>query len=269
MKCVDARSQILERARGRLAPGDAPALDAHLAECADCRRAVEVERATDELLARRPIHRVPAGLEERLRARIAEQRSTRSTEPKTEKQNQKSGRISSLTLLLAAAFVITLAIILVRDKKDERHTLEARLVDETVNDHLRILYSEHPLDVVSSDSHTVKPWFAGKLDFAPRNVFEGDADFPLQGGSVAVVVDRKAAALVYKRRLHLVTLFITRADGLTWPPGTDQVGPVRVHAETVRGFNTVTWTDGELGYALVSDVNRADLFALAGKLTAR
>src|SRR5262249_47265664 len=159
----------------------------------------EVERVTDELLARRPIHRAPAGLEERIRARIAVERSA---------PPQKGGRVSPLTILLAAAFVITLAIILLRDKKEERSTLEARLVDETVNDHLRILYAEHPLDVVSSDSHQVKPWFAGKLDFAPRNVFEGDADFPLQGGAIAVVLDRKAAALVYKRRLHLVTVFV-------------------------------------------------------------
>lgn len=63
------------------------------------------------------------------------------------------------------------------------------MVAEAVNDHLRVLYSERPLEVESSNRHVVKPWFKGKVDFAPDFAFDGDADFPLQGGSVGYFVD--------------------------------------------------------------------------------
>jgi anti-sigma factor RsiW len=251
MKCDVARDLVLERVRGRLAEGDAATLDAHLAECASCRRAAEVERVTDELLARRPVQRVPAALAARIRARIAPKPRPRAP----------------WAFVIAAALAVALILVLVRDRSEDRRALEARLLDESVNDHLRVLYAEHPLDIASGGIHQVKPWFAGKLDFAPGNVFEGDDDFPLQGGAVAVMLDRKAAAFVYKRRLHVITLLVTRAAGLPWPAATEQAGRVRVHTDSVRGFNTVSWVDGELGYALVSDVDRAELVTLAAKVS--
>jgi anti-sigma factor RsiW len=97
-------------------------------------------------------------------------------------------------------------------------------------------------------------------------IFGGDEDLPLQGGSVAVLLDRKAAAFIYKRRLHTVSLLVTRAEGLAWPAATEQVGRVRANVQTVRGFTTITWVDGELGYAAVSDVERTDMLRVAAKL---
>src|SRR5438094_10601714 len=91
------------------------------------------------------------------------------------------------------------------------------MVAEAVNDHLRLLSSQHPLDVESGGLHQVKPWFGGRLDFAPVVTFEGDADFPLKGGSVAYFRDRKAAVFVYARRLHPISLLVFRADSLPWP----------------------------------------------------
>jgi anti-sigma factor RsiW len=141
------------------------------------------------------------------------------------------------------------------------------LVVEAVNDHLRVLYSDHPLEVESGGIHRVKPWFAGRLDFAPVIDFAGDDDFPLQGGSVGYFIDRKAATFVFKRRLHEITLFIFRADGLHWPGmGLRPIGPARGIVETSRGFHVALWRQGDLGYALVSDVNEADLVALAAKI---
>src|SRR5207245_11244760 len=94
---------------------------------------------------------------------------------------------------------------------------QAGMVAEAVNDHLRLLTSLHPLDIESGGIHQVKPWFEGRLDFAPIVPFEGDADFPLKGGAVGYFLDRKAAVLVYARRLHPISLLIFRADGLAWP----------------------------------------------------
>jgi anti-sigma factor RsiW len=158
--------------------------------------------------------------------------------------------------LVALSFV---AAILFFGRRVDRNAPESPLVVEAVNDHLRVLYSEHPLEIESGGIHQVKPWFEGRVDFAPIVKFEGDADFPLQGGLIAYYIDRKAACFVYKRNLHVVTLFVVPAHDLPWP----QAG--RMISES-RGFHTILWRTGDLGYALVSDVAMPELEALEHKL---
>src|SRR5262249_6674456 len=118
--------------------------------------------------------------------------------------------------------------------------------------------SSHPVEIESGGIHQVKPWFTGKVDFAPRVAFSGDEEFPLQGGALARFGDRSAAVFVWKRRLHTVSLFTFRADGLPLPV---ERRPAHSH-----GFTVLLWRDGDLGYALVSDVSAADLELLAAKL---
>ena len=131
---------------------------------------------------------------------------------------------------------------------------------------MRVVASTHPLDVESGGIHQVKPWFTGRLDFAPRVAFSGDDDFPLVGGSLGYVLDRKAAVLVFKRRLHTITLLVFPPDGLAWPAQAPvTVGRLSVVAQSRHGFSVLLWRDGDLGYALVSDVARADLETLATK----
>ena len=143
----------------------------------------------------------------------------------------------------------------------------AELVDEGVNDHLRVVASAHPVEIESGGIHQVKPWFTGRLDFAPRVSFAGDADFELQGGSVGYFRDRKAAVFVFKHRLHTISLLVFRGDGLPWATGGRlRVGPLDVVAAVSRGFNVLLWRDGELGYCLVSDASRDDLAALAERI---
>jgi anti-sigma factor RsiW len=124
---------------------------------------------------------------------------------------------------------------------------------EAVGDHQRVL-AARSLGVEASDMHQVKPWFAGKLDFVPPVTFLGDEDFPLRGGDVAVFLGHKAATFVYRRRLHVISLFVFEAAGV--PDGE----------RTIRGFHVITWGNGELGFALVSDVNWDDLRALRARL---
>jgi anti-sigma factor RsiW len=132
-------------------------------------------------------------------------------------------------------------------------------MNEAVNDHLRMLHPERSLGVASSGAHEVKPWFAGRLDFAPVVTFGGDADFPLKGGSVEYFFDRRAAVFVYGRRLHTVSLFVFRPEGLSVPR--------QRRAESIRGFNAILWQAGDLGYALVSDLNARELHRLADRLS--
>jgi anti-sigma factor RsiW len=141
------------------------------------------------------------------------------------------------------------------------------MVNEAVNDYVRLLSSQHPLEIESGGIHQVKPWFEGRLDFAPQVSFEGNADFPLRGGAVGYFLDRKAAVFVYARRLHTISLFVFRAEGLPWPTrDLRPLGRAQALVTTFRGFNVVLWQTGGLGYALVSDLDAQELLQLGGHL---
>jgi anti-sigma factor RsiW len=120
--------------------------------------------------------------------------------------------------------------------------------------------------VRSGGIHQVKPWFTGKLDFAPRVAFAGDDEFPLVGGSLAELGGRKAAAFEWKRRLHTITLFVLPAGGLPALRGGKPIGRISVSETVARGFDVLEWRDGDLVYSLVSDVSRADLEDLAARI---
>jgi anti-sigma factor RsiW len=247
-----AREAMLDERRGGLEATRVAELDAHVAACADCRHEREAERALSEALARMPRHEAPAALKRRLEAKVDEAAPAAHTR----------WRVSAL--VLAAAAILVAAFLSLRGSTPAAPP--SPLVAEAVNDHLRVLYAEHPIEVQSGGIHQVKPWFAGRLDFAPIVGFGGDDDFPLEGGSVAYFMDRKAAAFLFKRRLHVITLLVMRSDGLTWPAPELAVGRVRAHAEDSRGFHALLWHDGDLGYALVSDADPRELRALAGKI---
>jgi anti-sigma factor RsiW len=150
----------------------------------------------------------------------------------------------------------------------QKHSASQGLFAEAVNDHLRLLYAEHPIEIESGGVHQVKPWFAGRVDFAPALGFGGDEEFPLQGGAVALFLDRKAAAFEFKRRLHPITLFVFRAEGLAFPSASRPIGSAQAAFSTERGFHVLAWRRADLGYALVSDLDEQELAALAAKLVA-
>jgi anti-sigma factor RsiW len=96
--------------------------------------------------------------------------------------------------------------------------------------------------------------------------FAGDNEIPLRGGAMAWFLDRKAAAFVYGLRLHTVTLFVFRPDGLPWPTsGWERAGTREVYRAGGRGFTVVLWRAHGLGYALVSDVDSRELLELAAR----
>ena len=243
-----ARELVHESLRGRLSSREKADLERHLETCEACRRFEEVERVTDEILARRPKHAPSRELVAKLKSAAKKER------PRSPRKRELLWVGGAAAVMSAAAAIAFLA----------HAPSDARFQDEAVNDHLRILYSEHPLDIASGGVHQVRPWFEGKVDFAPMHVFEGDDDLPMQGGAVAVFMDRKAAAFVYKRRLHVVSLFVMRKEGLPWPRGAQCDGCTL--PGSARGFTTITWSHGELGYVLVSDVDKNELDAIAAKM---
>ena len=120
------------------------------------------------------------------------------------------------------------------------------LAENVLSAHLRSLNGTHLLDVPSTDQHTVKPWFAGKLDFSPP-VKEADG-FPLLGGRIEYIEGHSAAALVYGRRAHIVNLFV-------WPSATS----TPESSQTRNGYQMRTWSANGMTFWAVSDINQAEL----------
>jgi anti-sigma factor RsiW len=121
------------------------------------------------------------------------------------------------------------------------------------------MMAAHLTDVPSSDQHTVKPWFDGKLDFAPPVVDLADRDFTLVGGRLDYLDDQPVAALVYQRRRHVINLFVS-------PAGTKRDG---VTADVYRGYNVLRWSGGGMSHCAVSDLNEAELREFAAALGER
>lgn len=126
-----------------------------------------------------------------------------------------------------------------------------RTTNELVDAHVRSLLPGHLLDVVSSDRHTVKPWFTGKTDIAPAVVDLSERGFPLLGGRLDYVDGHSAATLAYGRRLHTINLFVWRSAG----------GEPADGSFTVRGYSLLHWTSGDLTYWAISDAAPSELQA--------
>jgi anti-sigma factor RsiW len=273
MNCQDARAAMLDEARGRLPSEKREDLAAHVAGCEGCAHEARAERLLGDLLQDRlPRYEAPASLRARL-ASLVEGGGTEgvaSAAPATAPSAARSARRSRWIPAAAAAIAMSIAAFGI-GRVFRSPAGEELMVREAVNDHLRITFSEHPVEIASGGIHQVKPWFAGKVDFAPAVSFSGDDDFPLVGGSVAYFVDRKAAAFVFKRRLHTISLLVFPADGFGWSPlgalgAKDIGGGLRATADSMHGFHVLLWQNQGLGYALVSDVDPAELEALARRV---
>jgi anti-sigma factor RsiW len=134
---------------------------------------------------------------------------------------------------------------------------ESVLAAEIVDAHLRSLQPGHLTDVISTDQHTVKPWFDGKLDFSPPVQDFGDQGFPLQGGRIDVVHGRSVAALVYVRRKHFVNVFI-------WPADEQDRAP---SSGSQQGYQWLEWRKGGMEFCAVSDAAPSALEQLQSLLT--
>ena len=147
--------------------------------------------------------------------------------------------------LAAVAAVFWFALTLVQP-----HTEASRITAELVDAHVRSLQPGHLTDVLSTDQHTVKPWFDGKLDFIPPVVDFTDQGFPLEGGRLDIVDGHNVAALIYGRRKHTINLFV-------WP--TKDSATLFDSSGSRQGYNWIRWKSGDMRFCLVSDVSIADL----------
>ncbi len=216
---------------------------AHLNGCARCAAALKQHEALRSALGAAPLgFTPPKHLEARLRSALRREARSRFL--------LAPWRWTAIpvTAALAAALAWGLAM--------QRASIsgEQLLLGELVSGHVRSLMVDHLVDVATSDQHTVKPWFNGKVDFAPPVFDFTGSGFPLIGGRVDYVAGRPVAVVVYKRRQHVVNVFI-------WPSARDErQGP---RAVAFQGYHLLRWTRSGLTFWAVSDVNEADLESLA------
>ena len=225
--------------------------DRHLTECADCRAMCDrYLQMRDSVKAHMEYFEAPNGLEQRLRAQLHPSGQgrygtmLREWFPRWRQWGIAAG-VAAVLLFTAALFQMT-----------RRPSTSDMLAEQVVSNHIRSLLANHLSDVASSDQHTVKPWFSGKLDFAPVVKDLSSKGFPLAGGRLDYLDDRTVAALVYKRRQHTINLFV-------WPSPVSDSAPRTL---TVRGYSVVHWTHSHMAYWAVSDVNAGDLSEFAQDL---
>jgi anti-sigma factor RsiW len=161
-----------------------------------------------------------------------------------------------LTVGASLAFMLFIGVVVWRLVPSSiRSPGDELLAQEIVSDHVRSLQMPgHLTDVLSSDQHTVKPWFDGKVDFAPPVKDFAGQDFRLYGGRLEYLNNRTVATLVYQRRLHYINLFI-------WPAG--QAGPTGEMSTQRQGYNLIHWTSSGMNYWAISDLNSVELHEFA------
>ena len=208
----------------RMTEANDPALAQHLRSCPSC-----------IVGAHARYYEAPAALEQKIRASL---------------RREAAPNMPWRWIAIAASILLAVSAVwdftLLRSRVAPRQLL----AENVLSAHLRSLNGTHLLDVPSTDQHTVKPWFAGKLDFSPPVADFAAEGFPLTGGRLDSVNGRTVAVLVYQRRQHLINAYV-------WPsPGSANSS---VTATTLQGYNILHWTHAGLEWWLASDLNPAEL----------
>jgi anti-sigma factor RsiW len=247
MTCDEAEILLHALIDGELDAGHALEVEAHIADCPAC---------SAEFVAYRRMSRVIAGADLRYTAPPALRRRIEAALPQPRQQapNRRSV-LRGFALGSAVSAIAATGLFAIVLRSDD----EQRIESEVVSAHLRSLQAGHLIDVVSTDQHTVKPWFNGKLDVSPPVIDLTAQGFTLIGGRLDYVDARAIGAVVYKRRAHVINLFVAQ---------TASTERKAAKIETIQGFNIRSWSDRGLNYWAVSDVGADELAEFGEKFEA-
>ncbi|MGE5644378.1 MAG: anti-sigma factor family protein [Acidobacteriota bacterium] len=228
-------------------------IEGHLRDCPECRRIRENHLALRSALRSHSLYAAaPEGLHKRIHGALLERESPAGSKTRSLFSWWWSSRLA------VAASLLVIAVAIWRVSPDFRAApAEDSIAREVVSSHIRSLMPNHLTDVPSSDQHTVKPWFNGKLDFSPAVKDLAANGFPLVGGRLDYIGSRPVAALVYQRKKHLINVFI-------WPSRSGSDG--RERGESRQGYNVLHWAQSGMTYWVASDLNRSELQQFAALL---
>jgi anti-sigma factor RsiW len=239
---------------GELDAGHARELEAHLEGCPRCSAQLAAFRDLRQAIAAADLRlAAPAALRQRIEKALPAPAA--AWRPSVKREPNRRGFLTGFAfgtaLSAAAAAVVVVGVF----RSDENQ----RLLDDVVSAHLRSLHGEHLTDVLSGDQHTVKPWFNGRVDVAPPVVDLTAKGFTLLGGRLDYVEGKPAAAIVYRRRTHVINLFVVPAAA---------AGPRQWRMETAQGFNVYRWRANGLNVVAISDLNAEELHEFCEKFEA-
>lgn len=232
---------------GELDPTAMIEFERHVRDCPACSRRTEALRSLASTVRSADLYvRAPSGLEAQVRKELGRER-----------HRQNPWRIGAVRWTASAAAVLIAGLIGWSLPRASTRPSDQLIAQEVISAHVRSLMADHLVDVVSSDRHTVKPWFAGKLDFSP-DVHDCAADgFPLVGGRLEYFDGHPAAGLVYRHGKHTINVFV-------WPARHTLAQPV---ASEANGFHTLNWSQDGMEYWAVSDAAEDSLRSLADCLS--
>jgi anti-sigma factor RsiW len=247
MSCPTTDHELTAYLDGELDLTSALAFERHLEECPSCAQGLAAQRALREAIGAAGLRFRPTPAQTR---RLRSAMSAAPGEPTAPRWPSWRGLQAIAALLLVAVASWSLGRVWpARSGPD--------LSEQVVSSHVRSLLAGHPADVISTDQHTVKPWFTGKLDYSPVVVDLTSKGFPLVGGRLDYLGNHPVAALVYRADRHIINLF-------TWPAAytPDGSGPEPV-ASALQGFHVLHWTRDGMTYWAVSDAGEERLRQLA------
>jgi anti-sigma factor RsiW len=229
----------------------------HLAECADCRRAQDEQLALLSALRDSDLFAHPSA-EFSKRIAAAVRRAAKEEARSQHTSWFETLRLESFRWVPAAAVLLimtTIGALFVTNRLRSSH--QQVIASAVLAGHIRSLQADHLVDVPSSDRHTVKPWFQGKLDFSPPVPDLSELGWTLIGGRLDYVDGRPVAALIYRRHMHNINVFL-------WPNHSSSDDAIK--PEQAQGYQILHWNGVEMTYWVVSDLNNSELLELARAL---
>jgi anti-sigma factor (TIGR02949 family) len=238
MRCDEVRPRIDAYVAGELAEGERMQLRDHLADCPDCGpEATALERLRDGIRQSAPVYRAPEALRSQIRFAL------RAETAASARARPAPGWLAYAASILLAVAIGSGGTLLITGERQED-----AVANELIDSHLRSLLGNHLTDVASSDQHTVKPWFAGRSELSPPAVDLAPEGFPLVGGRLDLIAGKPVPALVYRRREHVINVFVLPASR----------GDLGVNL-TRRGYSLRHWDERDLGFWAVSDAAPTEL----------